>query len=81
MITVQTLERLVPDGVRVRPVPGGFILSDGQWTTALPMTELPAHDDPGAEPRLKEHVARAVLILRAARDGSDVSAEAQRMPV
>ena len=79
MTTVQILERLVPDSVRVRPVAGGYILSDGQWTTHLPADDLPTDDAAHLEAALGERVERALLTLHSARHGDDLSPNAERV--
>ncbi len=77
MTTVQFVERLVPEGVRVRPVAGGFILSDGQWTTHLATDDL-ANGDAAAESTLSDRVAQAVSTLRSARHDDEHAREASR---
>lgn len=79
MTTVQILERLVPDGVRVRPVAGGYILSDGQWTTHLPADDLPTDDPARLEAALGDRVERALATLRSARHGDDLSSGGERV--
>jgi hypothetical protein len=72
MTTAQTVERMVPDGVRVRRVSGGLLLSDGQWTTDVSIDNLPAGDETASHAELDERVRRAVSALRCARHGEDV---------
>ena len=78
MTTVQILERLVPDGVRVRPVAGGYIVSDGQWTTHIATDDLSADDEASLEASLGDRVRRALATLQSARIGDDVSPAAER---
>lgn len=78
MITVDMVERLVPEGIRVRSVPGGFILSDGQWTAPLSAEGLPVPDAAQVQGPLAERIDQAILSLKSARQGDDHALNADR---